>query len=495
MTASEKYEFEVYDPEQGKVFIWGDKFYAKIKIKLTYKQDGIEKIKVFDQDAAGSPFQMGIQTGPYIYDDTGDPIPWNNPGFYHITYDGQSIFNFYVWGPVLDYSNSDKYIGISRINAVDSADQPVIIRYSIKEMEGVTVTSAKIQVCDKNESVIWEIDNIPIGDNQQREWNGGKWSGEIALPGEYGIRIVSVGNGKEVPTEPHRVIVFKVDIETPCERLDPPYKCVDSFIARRDRIGDTLWAKPDGIPLELRSRVTWECGDDPTDSIASGTCKIKGPPAYFIFDPAPPPALQGRTGPLAYIVKATIRDDNNKSYESRYRIWQDKLDELRQEYEDMPERVTQPRTNFDQDQPATAYARLLDPPDIEYNRHNDNNGNWHILRLNNLNQRATDLDGRYAGNLRVTSGYRCPIANSQTSGNEPTSRHQYGRAFDFNQQSDEGNYGVWIEADKMGLDAILYGRIQNSTNERRVYDYELHQYVYPNMPPDIVQYTHGHAEW
>jgi len=343
--------------------------------------------------------------------------------------------------------------------------------------------------------VIWEIDNIPIGDNQQREWNGGKWSGEIALPGEYGIRIVSVGNGKEVPTEPHRVIVFKVDIETPCERLDPPYKCVDSFIARRDRIGDTLWAKPDGIPLELRSRVTWECGDDPTDSIASGTCKIKGPPAYFIFDPAPPPALQGRTGPLAYIVKATIRDDNNKSYESRYRIWQDKLDELRQEYEDMPERVTQPRTNFDQDQPATAYARLLDPPDIEYNRHNDNNGNWHILRLNNLNQRATDLDGRYAGNLRVTSGYRCPIANSQTSGNEPTSRHQYGRAFDFNQQSDEGNYGVWIEADKMGLDAILYGRIQNSTNERRVYDYELHQYVYPNMPPDIVQYTHGHAEW
>jgi len=143
MTASEKYEFEVYDPEQGKVFIWGDKFYAKIKIKLTYKQDGIEKIKVFDQDAAGSPFQMGIQTGPYIYDDTGDPIPWNNPGFYHITYDGQSIFNFYVWGPVLDYSNSDKYIGISRINAVDSADQPVIIRYSIKEMEGVTITSAK----------------------------------------------------------------------------------------------------------------------------------------------------------------------------------------------------------------------------------------------------------------------------------------------------------------------------------------------------------------
>jgi len=216
----EKVEFEIYDPEQGKVFIWGDKFYAKIKMKVTYKQDGIEKTKTFDQDSAGNPFQMGIQTGPYIYDDTGDPIPWNNPGFYNITFDGQSIFNFYVWGPVLDYINSDKYIGISRINNEDTVGPPITIRYSIKEMEGVTISSSKMQICDQNESVIWEIENIPIGDNQQREWNGRLWSGEIAPPGEYGVKIVSVGNGKEVPTNPHKVIVFKVEIISPSNNAD-----------------------------------------------------------------------------------------------------------------------------------------------------------------------------------------------------------------------------------------------------------------------------------
>jgi len=211
----EKVEFEIYDPEQGKVFIWGDKFYAKIKMKVTYKQGDIEKTKTFDQDSAGNPFQMTIQTGPYIYDDTGQPIPWNNPGFYNITYDGQSIFNFYVWGPVLDYISSDKYIGISRINNEDTVGPPVTIRYSIKEMEGVTITSSKMQICDQNESVIMEIENIPIWENQEIVWDGRNSSGEIFTPGEYGIKIVSVGNGKEVPTKPHKVVVFKVEISTP----------------------------------------------------------------------------------------------------------------------------------------------------------------------------------------------------------------------------------------------------------------------------------------
>ncbi len=157
------------------------------------------------------------------------------------------------------------------------------------------------------------------------------------------------------------------------------------------------------------------------------------------------------------------------------------------------ERVSQDRIKFDQDAPA--YPRLLDFPDIENNRHNDNNGNWHILRLNGLNQHTLDLDNNYTGDLRVTSGYRCPIANSRTEGNEPTSRHQYGRAIDFNQQSDGGNYMVWRAATDVGLVSILYGLVQNSTEVKRIYGHVLEQYVYPAMPPGIVHYTHGHVQW
>ena len=213
-----KVEFEVYDPEQGKVFIWGDKFYAKIKIKLTYKQDGMEKTKEFIEDEAGQPFQMTIQTGPYIYDETGEPIPWNNPGFYNIMYNGSSIYNFYVWGPVLDYDNSEKYIGISHVSDEDTVGPPITIRYSIKQMEGVTITSSKLQICDYNESVLREIENIPIGDNQEILWDGKKETGEIFPAGEYNLKIVSTGNGKEVPTNPHKVFLFKVFIIDPVGR-------------------------------------------------------------------------------------------------------------------------------------------------------------------------------------------------------------------------------------------------------------------------------------
>jgi len=197
-------------------------------------------------------------------------------------------------------------------------------------------------------------------------------------------------------------------------------------------------------------------------------------------------------------VKATIRDDNNKSYESRYGIWQDKLDELRQEYEDLTDRESQGRETFDQDAPA--YEKLLDRVmnDIEQNRHDDTtpDKNWHILKLNKLNANAVKLDDNYAGDLRITSGYRCPIGNSRTSGNVPKSRHQYGKAFDFNQKSTdvekttEENYNVWRKAADIGLAAILYDQDDNQVSSTL-----LEQYVYPAMPTGITSYTHGHAEW
>jgi len=98
------------------------------------------------------------------------PPRWEEPGFYNLMYNGTSVYTFYVWGPVLDYINSDKYIGISRIKWCGYGWSPVTIRYSIKEMEGVTITSSRMQICDQNESVLMEIENIPVGENQEIVW-------------------------------------------------------------------------------------------------------------------------------------------------------------------------------------------------------------------------------------------------------------------------------------------------------------------------------------
>jgi hypothetical protein len=471
-------EFEIYDPEQGRVFIWGDKFYAKIKMKLTYKQDGIEKTKTFDQDAAGNPFQMTIQTGPYIYDDTGQPIPWNNPGFYNITYDGQSIFNFYVWGPVLDYINSDKYMGISNENGEDLIKEPLTIYYSIKEMEGVVITMPRVRI-KRNESLVRVMLNIPVGDNQEITWDGKDERNNVVPPGEYEITISAFGNETDVETNPHKVIVFKVEVDTPCEALAPPYRCVDSFVAKRNRIEDRLTARIDsgGAPFILP--ISWTCEDVPGDGIDSGTCNpSNGLGVKFEFIPNPPDDPNGREFPLAYIVKATVTV-NERPYEIERKIKQDNLDELRQEYEDLPERESQPRNNFDQDPPA--YPGLLGTA-AEPNRHQ-----WHILR--DLNQHARDVVNNYSG-LNITSGYRCPIGNSRLPNSARNSNHQYGRAFDFAQGSSVENYNAYRAARDAGAAVDTY--LQLSNGERYFW---YRPPPLPNELPSGIGYVQGHVAW
>ena len=339
-----KVEFEVYDPEQGKVFIWGDKFYAKIKIKLTYKQDGTEKTKVFDQDEAGNPFQMGIQTGPYIYDDTGDPIPWNNPGFYNITYDGQSIFNFYVWGPVLDYINSDKYLGISNEDGVDKIKEQLKIYYSIKEMEEVTIEIPRARI-SRNESLVRVILNIPIGDNQEIIWDGKDASGNVVSPGEYEITIVALGNGKDVETNPHKVKVFKVEIIKPPHNPNPSD---DSFATNFSFLSNTRIDAQGSInPATISLEILWSVTANIGGITNENPVNRKGP--AYNFTPFPPGhgayvagqncANPGngscdRSRPLSYKIKAESQPTNviDQISSDQHTITQDQIDIIRQEY-------------------------------------------------------------------------------------------------------------------------------------------------------------------
>jgi uncharacterized protein YcbK (DUF882 family) len=207
--------------------------------------------------------------------------------------------------------------------------------------------------------------------------------------------------------------------------------------------------------------------------------------ATFTFIPKPPSATTGRTKPLSYKVTATIGTD----IKATRTITQDNLDELRQEYEDLPKRASQDRTQFDQS-PA-AYTRLLDPPDVENGRHQ-----WHILTITNLNQHAIDTDAKYDGALNVTCGYRCPISNERffiAGTGSRTSNHQYGRALDFNQGSSLENYNVFTAARNAGdagdtylsgSDGVYY--YADNRNGRGI----------PTWPaPSNITYKRGHAAW
>jgi transglutaminase-like putative cysteine protease len=339
----EKVEFEIYDPEQGKVFIWGNKFYAKIKMKVTYKQGDIEKTKEFIQDEEEQPFQMTIQTGPYIYDDTGQPIPWNNPGFYNITFDGKSIFNFYVWGPVLDYINSDKYLGISNEDGVDKIKEPLKIYYSIKEMEGVEIEVPRVNI-SRNESLVRTIYNILVGDDKEIAWDGKDDSGQIVIPGKYDVTISAFGNETDVETNPHKVKVFKVEIITPPDNPNPSdysFSTNFSFLSTA-LISAYAINNPTGYLFEIMWDVTSTIGtiknEIPTDR--------KAP--TFVFNPALPSHVKyvkgtnctnpgngscEKSNPLSYRIKAeSYPTTKDRTSSDQHTITQDQIDIIRQEY-------------------------------------------------------------------------------------------------------------------------------------------------------------------
>jgi YD repeat-containing protein len=281
--------------------------------------------------------------------------------------------------------------------------------------------------------------------------------------------------------EDKELTIMIVDVRTPSGG--------DSFIANRLHTGDDITVA--GIATygtsDVSNQITWTCADNPYDSIVSGTAEARwgttGSGCSFI--PVPPAALTGRTAPLSYLITAQIIA-GGKIREDAVTIRQDNLDELRQEYEDLEGRISQTRGNFDQDAPA--YAGLLDPPDVEYNRHQ-----WLILR--SLNRHALDANSYYtrhgAGDIAVTSGYRCPIGNLRAGG-AANSNHQYGKAFDFDQGSSIENYNAFLAACRIaGARADTYLKASNG----KEYYWRSNFPPPPDQLPPGVTYIRGHAAW
>jgi YD repeat-containing protein len=257
-----------------------------------------------------------------------------------------------------------------------------------------------------------------------------------------------------------------------------------SFIADRLRTGDLIivYGKATYGTLDVSNLIMWTFTDNPYDSIVSGTTETpwgtRGAECAFI--PVPPPALTGRTGRLSYIIKAQITA-GGKTREHSVTVTQDKLDELRQEYEDLW-RDSQGRSNFDQD--WEALPGLLGVA-AESSKHN----NWHILR--SLNQHALDANYFYvdvylSGGINFTSGYRCPVGNLYTPGADANSNHQYGKAFDFKQYSSRDNYNAFWAAYYSGAGVDTY-LLKSDGNKVFWYDYI--------PPPNQVTYIQGHAAW
>jgi len=104
----------------------------------------------------------------------------------------------------------------------------------------------------------------------------------------------------------------------------------DSFISTENI---TVTGEASQGTTDISDQITWTCSGD---NIDSGTCNSSsGTGTIFSFSPNPPADTDGRTGPLSYSVMASVTVDGT-DYEDTITITQDNLDELRQEYEDIP---------------------------------------------------------------------------------------------------------------------------------------------------------------
>lgn len=247
-----------------------------------------------------------------------------------------------------------------------------------------------------------------------------------------------------------------------CSSLADPYTCYDpSFIALSDGSGDSIRVTGAAFQgtTDISDQISWTCISAPGALTDGGVCDPEtGTGSSFTFIPNPPAAPSGRTAPLSYLITAQITIGGTTYQDTRV-ITQDSLDELRQEYTDLPGRTSgvPDRTAFDQDQPA--FPNLLDPNDVEQYRFP-----WHILT--SLNTFATNANTSYnqappqGGSIGFASGYRTPIGNEVqviAGRGAQNSNHQYGRAFDFSQGDSEMNYDVYNLTLGKGADTYLHG--------------------------------------
>lgn len=286
-----------------------------------------------------------------------------------------------------------------------------------------------------------------------------------------------------------------------------------SFITKsgEDIIGVTADIIPYRMSSTLSPYVKWEVlgangiSGNPFPTLA-------GNPARFYTRIPPIKSVDtGRGGPLGYTAFPRLEYDF-KGVTIRYdsqdhkSVFQDNIDELRQEYVDLGTvRGAPERSAFD-DESAEPYSGLLGGAAGDYS--------WHIIKTlkTHVKALADTLASPEGGiiTLRVTSGYRTPKLNPGSK----TSNHMYGEAFDYSQFNDSwDNFVVWNTARGTGThenylyedsgkcfidnqELISYNDFPDLPDVFTVYCYSKESGQYTSKQERTVNaFTLGHISW
>lgn len=206
-------DFEALEPENDKTYVLGSVFFLHLKMILRWS-DGTVEETAHDRD--GIPWGLWVRTGPWVFVSSGLPLPWWNPGRYNIMHNGNSIFNFNVWGVKIDSEASGKYLGIKTENDVDTIPTPMTVTYDIVGLRNANPVSVSMKIYDSaNAEIRTKSLPLTVGEGQTTTWDGKNTGGQVVVPGEYSIVIEAEEDSGKAKSTSHTVTVFKVEITTP----------------------------------------------------------------------------------------------------------------------------------------------------------------------------------------------------------------------------------------------------------------------------------------
>ena len=263
------------------------------------------------------------------------------PGEYKLKFDGEDLLVFRVWRVFIDSDASDRYLGISTDNGVDTINDTIEIIYAITDLPGVNLTEANMKIYDSSDTLEGtEIRTIslPLALGKQTvTWDGKDDSGQVVAPGEYSIVIEAVGSGGRTESKKHGVTVFKVEIfevNTPSDIANPPGE--NSFVAPENII--EVRARVIGAP-ELEPQINWRA-EAVGDQAGQANPESINNTNIFSFNASsllPTSGSNEPNPPLEYEVIATV-SIGETTFEDRVpplsAIRQDERDIIRQEYID-----------------------------------------------------------------------------------------------------------------------------------------------------------------
>lgn len=177
-------------------------------------------------------------------------------------------------------------------------------------------------------------------------------------------------------------------------------------------------AKVEGTP-QLDHSINWKSEDGKVSSIESGTLKpheVLANPDYPDappLKPNPPPAPNGRSGTLSYKIIAYLLSEGNKEQTSVL-IWQDELDQLRQEYVDLNKNRIPDRKEFTQEYPSL----------------NMGDYSWAIVNPKIIEGYRVITETFSPYRITMNCAYRNPVHNAAIPDSAKESRHIYGDALD-----------------------------------------------------------------